>query len=215
MVFTEIGYLSTGQFQVFGPYQLIPDTKFIALLYFTGDIDLYGRFNAAPTTSVYDAIRNFGSGLESLFFDSIDFDEIYLGVNGWSAGSYYLSVDLGYDSAPPGELDSAKIFFHLRQVGISFTEDILDRDFSDSEISLINQIVAKCEVAFNNLSLESGSLIEVSRQETQRDISSTVGSVTTNYGDLLKIQSVRPSYRERIRDYHLQVEKLAIALGLL
>lgn len=51
---SERGQLARGGARGFGPYPVVPGSAFTATLGGTGDLDLYVRFGAAPTTTAFD-----------------------------------------------------------------------------------------------------------------------------------------------------------------
>lgn len=67
----------------------------------SADFDLYGRFNAAPTTSTYD-FRGYTSGGEECTQSNPSAGTWYIMVRSYSgSGPYGLTVDLTYQTTPP------------------------------------------------------------------------------------------------------------------
>ena len=221
MAIVEVGSLSTGQFVSFGPYQLVPGGVFLATLYFTGDLDLYGRFNFPPTTSAYNYIRNFGNSVETLFFQTYASELFYVGINGWNAGTYHLTVEATYPEDPVLGLSASEkgqITFHLKQAGINFLPEMLTISYDLDELALIRAALTRVGQAYNrtvlNWNLKLGSdqqFVDQSIQvETVRDTSTT----TTTYGDRTTTNYEYVPYNQRVSAYHREVEQLAIAVGV-
>jgi leucyl aminopeptidase len=88
---TFSGTLSTGQKANFGPFKAGVGT-FNAATTGTGDIDLYARKTAVPTTSTYTCKSDGSTATESCSFSTTANGDVYVMLNGYSAGSYKLTV---------------------------------------------------------------------------------------------------------------------------
>lgn len=222
MAIVEVGSLSTGQFVSFGPYQLVPGGVFLATLYFTGDLDLYGRFNFPPTTSAYNYIRNFGNSVETLFFQTYTSELFYVGINGWNAGTYHLTVEATYAEDPVLGLtadEKGQITFHLKQAGINFLPEMLTISYSLDELTLIRAALTRVGQAYDQTLLNYEIKLGVDQNQTVQDLQTEVvrpdSTTTTTYGDRTITNYRYLSYSQRVSAYHREVEQLAIALGVI
>jgi hypothetical protein len=93
------GYVANSASDSYGPYQVVGGTAFTAAMSGDGDPDLYVRFGAAPTTSVYDC-RPYLSGASETCELTVPTGETkaYLMIRGYAAANY--AVDLTYYTNP-------------------------------------------------------------------------------------------------------------------
>lgn len=109
-----------------------------------------------------------------------------------------------------------QVRFHFSQAGIVYPPQKLDEDFDG--ISYIETALSRCEWAYGQTTLAAGYLeLEASQTVEQDIVVATVrptSTTTTTYGDKTETERKRPSYRERLSEYHRQVEGLARALGV-
>lgn len=109
-----------------------------------------------------------------------------------------------------------QIGFHLSQCGITFVDSQLDIDFQG--IDYILGALSRVESAYSVTLLTAGTLIEDEQKIDEQDITTTTvtskATTTTTYGDRTERSFARPSYRNRISEYHFQVEGLGRSLGI-
>ncbi len=115
-------------------------------------------------------------------------------------------------------IEITKIRFHINQVAASFSDhgDIFQVDCTPVTLAYIQGAIARCESAYALTSLSGGVLQQESQEVTKQNIvvtSALTNSITT-YGDRTKTSSRKPSYRERVTAYHVEVERLSFSLGL-
>jgi bacterial leucyl aminopeptidase len=86
------GRLTQGQNKVFGPFKVAAGGALLAKTTGIGDMDLYVRKNITPTTSGYDCRSITSTAVESCRVNVAANGDVYVMVNGDTAGSYKLSV---------------------------------------------------------------------------------------------------------------------------
>jgi hypothetical protein len=84
---TASGSVSRGEMKQFNPITVVPGTNVTVTMTGSGDPDLYVRFAGAPTLTLFDcrpccSLTVPGSS-----------SKVYLMVNGYSAGSYNLTIN--------------------------------------------------------------------------------------------------------------------------
>lgn len=86
------GSLTRGGNRVVGPFKVAAGTRLTASTTGSGDIDLYVRSGAAPTTTTYGCRSNGSSATETCNLTPTAASDVYVMVHGYSAGSYQLKV---------------------------------------------------------------------------------------------------------------------------
>lgn len=86
------GPIKVGENKVFGPFKVAAGGALRANTYGIGDIDLFVRKNSAPTTNSFDCSSGGPNAVESCRVTTANNSDIYVLVNGYTAGSYKLSV---------------------------------------------------------------------------------------------------------------------------
>ncbi len=89
---TFTGSLSTGQTKSFGPFKVGAGGTFKLSTTGTGDIDIYGRLGAVPTTSTYGCKSDGSTATETCTINVTANSDGYVLVKGYTAGSYTLTV---------------------------------------------------------------------------------------------------------------------------
>ena len=88
---TFSGSLTLGQKKSFGPFKAGVGT-FKAETTGTGDVDLYVRKGAVPTTSTYSCKSDGSTATESCSVSVTANGDVYVLLNGYSASTYNLKV---------------------------------------------------------------------------------------------------------------------------
>jgi len=86
------GSLSLNQTRSFGPFKVKAGGTLKASTTGSGDIDLYVRKGAVPTTSSYDCKSDGSTATESCTVNATANGDIYVLLKGYSAGNYQLAV---------------------------------------------------------------------------------------------------------------------------
>ena len=86
------GSLTRGQSRSFGPFKVASGGALAASTTGTGDIDLYVRKGAVPTTSTYTCKSDGSSSTEGCSVTMTANGDVYVLVYGYSAGNYQLKV---------------------------------------------------------------------------------------------------------------------------
>ncbi|RZI58335.1 MAG: M20/M25/M40 family metallo-hydrolase [Rubrivivax sp.] len=86
------GSLARGASKSFGPFKVANGGSLAASTTGTGDIDLYVRKSAVPTTSTYTCRSNGSSAAETCTVAMTANGDVYVLVYGYSAGNYQLKV---------------------------------------------------------------------------------------------------------------------------
>lgn len=89
---TFSGTLTRGTNRLFGPFRVAAGGSFTARTTGTGDMDLYVRRNAAPTTGVSDCRSTGSTATETCRVSFTANGDAYVLVDGYTAGSYNLTV---------------------------------------------------------------------------------------------------------------------------
>lgn len=89
---TFSGSLSLNQTRSFGPFKAAAGSSFKASTTGSGDIDLYARRGATPSTSLYDCKSDGPSAAETCTLSITANGDVYVLLKGYSAGSYQLTV---------------------------------------------------------------------------------------------------------------------------
>lgn len=89
---TFTGSLSKNQSKSFGPFKLKAGASLSASTTGSGDIDVYVKKASVPTTTSYDCKSDGSTATESCSVNSASNADVYVLVNGYSAGSYTLKV---------------------------------------------------------------------------------------------------------------------------
>ncbi len=89
---TFSGSLTKNQTKSYGPFKLKAGANLTASTTGSGDIDLYVKKGAVPTTSSYDCKSDGSTASESCSVNSAGNADVYVLVKGYSAGSYTLKV---------------------------------------------------------------------------------------------------------------------------
>lgn len=226
MAVVASGYVNTGQLLQLGSYTLLPGVQFLAVMTYTsGDIDLFAKYSAPPTTSSYDFFRNYGYRSEGLaIYPDGTWDKIYIAVNGWVGGDYTLSVEplvsdgslVASETLTQGEV--GQIQFHLKQVGINFLPESFTTGYTLVELNLIRAALVRVEQAYNRTvlayDLKLGSDQQFVDQSIQVETVRATSTTTTTYGDRTTTNYEYVPYNQRVSAYHREVEQLAIAVGV-
>jgi serine protease len=87
------GSVARNQFAQLGYADVVPGTRFLAVMTGTGDPDLYVRFGSAPTTGAY-ACRPYANGASESCDLTVPAGQTraYVGIRGYTAGTYNLTV---------------------------------------------------------------------------------------------------------------------------
>ena len=86
------GPIKAGDNKVFGPFKVAAGGALRANTNGIGDIDLFVRKNSVPTTGSYDCRSAGSNAVESCRVNIANNGDVYVLVNGYTAGSYKLSV---------------------------------------------------------------------------------------------------------------------------
>jgi leucyl aminopeptidase len=86
------GSLTRGQSKSFGPFKVKSGGSLAASTTGTGDMDLYVRKSAVPTTSTYTCKSDGSSSTEGCTVNMTANGDVYVLVYGYSAGNYQLKV---------------------------------------------------------------------------------------------------------------------------
>ncbi|WP_431051294.1 M20/M25/M40 family metallo-hydrolase [Roseateles sp. L2-2] len=86
------GSLARGESKSFGPFKVANGGSLAASTTGTGDIDLYVRKSAVPTTSTYTCRSNGSTATEGCSVTMTANGDVYVLVYGYSAGNYQLKV---------------------------------------------------------------------------------------------------------------------------
>ncbi|PIM53704.1 leucyl aminopeptidase [Roseateles chitinivorans] len=86
------GSLTRGQSRTFGPFKVASGGALAASTTGTGDIDLYVRKGAAPTTSTYTCKSDGSSSTEGCSVTMTANGDVYVLLYGYAAGNYQLKV---------------------------------------------------------------------------------------------------------------------------
>jgi len=86
------GSLARGASKSFGPFKVANGGSLVASTTGTGDMDLYVRKSAVPTTSTYTCRSNGSSATETCTVNMTANGDVYVLMYGYSAGSYQLKV---------------------------------------------------------------------------------------------------------------------------
>ncbi len=89
---TFTGSLSTGQTKSYGPFKAKAGGSFKLSTTGTGDIDIYGKLGAVPTTSSYGCKSDGSTATETCTINVTTNSDGYVLVKGYTAGSYTLTV---------------------------------------------------------------------------------------------------------------------------
>ena len=89
---TFSGSLTSGQTRSFGPFKVALGGSLTAATTGTGDVDLYVRKSAVPTTSTYTCKSDGSSATESCTVSMTANGDVYVLLKGYTASSYTLKV---------------------------------------------------------------------------------------------------------------------------
>ncbi len=86
------GSLTVGQSKSFGPFKVLAGGSLTASTTGTGDVDLYARRAAVPTTSTYTCKSDGSTATESCTVSMTANGDVYVLLKGYTASSYTLKV---------------------------------------------------------------------------------------------------------------------------
>jgi leucyl aminopeptidase len=89
---TFSGSLTRNQTKSFGPFKVAANGSLAASTTGTGDIDLYARKGAVPTTSTYTCKSDGATSTEGCTVTMTTAGDAYVLLKGYAAGSYQLKV---------------------------------------------------------------------------------------------------------------------------
>lgn len=89
---TFTGSLTKGQTKSFGPFKAKAGGTFKLSTTGTGDIDIYGKLGAVPTTTSYGCKSDGGTATETCSINVTANSDGYVLIKGYTAGSYTLTV---------------------------------------------------------------------------------------------------------------------------
>ncbi len=89
---TFTGSLTKGAKKSFGPFKVGGGGTFKASTTGTGDIDLYSKFGAVPTTTSYGCKSDGSTSTETCTLSTTSNGDAYVLLNGYTAGNYTLTV---------------------------------------------------------------------------------------------------------------------------
>jgi hypothetical protein len=123
-------------------------SMYVVLTCGSADFDTYGKFNAQPTTSVYDW-RGYTSGGEENTVTSPAQGRHYIMVDYYSgSGAYQLTVTITYGTTPPPPTGSK----YALLVGISNYKSINDLSFCDEDVTdFYNYLTTVCGYGAGNI----------------------------------------------------------------